>query len=386
LGVLRLLLALLVACSHMTQSARTHWWTGSAAIFAVKAFFVMSGFYMALVLDRGYRSKPVRYFYASRALRLLPAYWFVSAVTLVAILTLVGSRASFYALLDPVLTWHVAKPRTWTASGVAYVFVSLTTLIGSDTWLWLGFNGGGGGPAWSIAPNYAPNATSALGLSFVPQAWTIGVEILFYLLAPFLFARRWWLLVFLALGSVAFRFALAHYGFAGEPWSRALLPSELIYFIGGIFAYRLYLVWQKHSVPVQALWAAFVLALGIELSVSPYAETYGITLFLTTIPFLLLVLAIPFVFMLTRRFALDSFLGNLAYPVYMVHLLIYGIVSHTPIKAAITDHLGAGWGWLIANLTLVLIAACVVELVAVRPVDRIRMKFGARGRGTGPVS
>ena len=55
----------------------------------------MSGFYMALVLDRSYRDKPVRYFYASRALRLLPAYWFVSAVTLLAILTLVGAGEFF---------------------------------------------------------------------------------------------------------------------------------------------------------------------------------------------------------------------------------------------------------------------------------------------------
>ena len=380
MGLFRLILALLVACSHLSQSEHTHALTGRAAIFAVKAFFVVSGFYMALVLDRRYRSKPVGYFYASRALRLIPAYWFVSAASLLAIVTLVGNTRSFSPLLDPVLAWRFTKPSAWSAPVLVYVLVSVTTLIGADTWLWLGFNARGG--TWSIAPNYAGNATSALSLSFVPQAWTIGVEMLFYLLAPFLFARRAWFLIALALASLAFRFALAQIGFAGEPWSRALLPSELVYFVGGIFAYRLYLVCQTRRIPVPVLWAALLAALGIELSVSPYLAAGGKTVVVDTVPFVLLVMAIPFVFILTRDNPIDSFLGNLAYPVYMVHLLTFGVVNNTPIKAAIADHLGTKWGWLMANLTLVLLAASVVELIAIRPVDRIRAKYGARGRAT----
>jgi len=378
MGLFRLVLALLVACSHLPQTGGSIWWTKSGAVFAVKAFFILSGFYMALVLDARYRDKPVRHFYASRALRLLPAYWFVSAATLVAVLVLTGRSVTFYHLLDPVMAWSYVTPLAMPASVLAYLAVSLTTLVGADSWLWLGFNTTTG--AWSVAPAYADGATSALALSFVPQAWTLGVEILFYLLVPFLFLRRMWVLLLVVVASLAFRGVLASYGFAGEPWSRALLPSELVYFVGGIIAYRGYLTLQTRRVPAAVSWAALFVMLALELSVSPYVLIHSHTLFISTVPYLLLVMLIPFSFAATRGFRFDAFLGNLAYPVYLVHLLTFGIVDKTALKAAFVALFGSGWGWLMANLALVLLAAWIVELVAVRPVDRLRIRFGARGR------
>src|SRR5262249_35176876 len=160
MGTLRLVLALLVASGHLlTKSASPAWWTGTAAIFAVKAFFVISGFYMALVLDTRYRDKPARYFYASRALRLLPAYWFISAGTILAAWRLTGPGGRFYALPEPNLAWRHVDPRAFPLPLAAYLLVSLTTLLGADTWLWLGFNPISG--HLSVAPGYAPGATSA---------------------------------------------------------------------------------------------------------------------------------------------------------------------------------------------------------------------------------
>src|SRR5580698_4577101 len=105
MGTIRLVLALLVAFGHLSQpDPTTRWWTSSAAIFAVKAFFVLSGFYMALVLDTGYRSRPVSDFYLSRALRLLPAYWFVSAVTWLVVWQFAGA-GTFSPLLNPLAAW-----------------------------------------------------------------------------------------------------------------------------------------------------------------------------------------------------------------------------------------------------------------------------------------
>jgi peptidoglycan/LPS O-acetylase OafA/YrhL len=74
MGSLRLVLALLVAVSHLASF--THFkdggWFVGHAMFAVRAFFVLSGFYMALVLTDRY---PTAFrFYEARATRLLPLY------------------------------------------------------------------------------------------------------------------------------------------------------------------------------------------------------------------------------------------------------------------------------------------------------------------------
>src|SRR5207237_8498346 len=128
--------------------------------------------------------KPAPGFCASRALRLLPSYWFVSVATYVIAWQLAGN---FSPLLNPLPVWRNLNLFALPASIIGYVVVSLGTLIGSDTWLWLGFSSTNG--HLSVAPAYAPAATSVLVLTAVPQAWTIGIEILFYLLPPFI-ARR----------------------------------------------------------------------------------------------------------------------------------------------------------------------------------------------------
>src|SRR4051794_14358576 len=86
MGVLRLLLALAVVVTHLGGVA-----FGYRPILgpdAVQAFYAISGFYMALVLDTKYGTslKAVRLFWQNRYLRLAPTYWIVFAGSLVLVL------------------------------------------------------------------------------------------------------------------------------------------------------------------------------------------------------------------------------------------------------------------------------------------------------------
>ena len=70
MGLLRTLLALLVVCDHVRPLHGHHVEIlGHGSGFAVKAFFIISGFYMTMVLHGQYRDRPVRDFYASRLTR-----------------------------------------------------------------------------------------------------------------------------------------------------------------------------------------------------------------------------------------------------------------------------------------------------------------------------
>jgi peptidoglycan/LPS O-acetylase OafA/YrhL len=374
MGVLRLLLALLVGCSHLGgQIGAAEWYTGGAAIFAVKAFFVMSGFYMALIISTRYRHLPTRDFYASRGLRLLPTYWFITMLTALADYALTKPGESFSRFLNPIGGWRQVHFHSLPVHVLVYIFVSLTTLLGANSWDWLGFNPVDG--RFSVAPAYAPGATSALMLVGVPQAWSIGIELLFYLIAPFLVLLNLRSLVAVAMGSLLFRFVAAHMGFDGDPWSRALFPSELIYFVGGVVAYREYVWLQTKKVSVSMQRAAFLAVLIVILTQSPLRYIVGNTPLMQTVPFILLVALIPLVFTLSSGNWFDTFCGNLSYPFYMVHLLVYALIQHTPVLVA---RFRPGYPWLGLNLALVVIASVAIEGIIMRPVERLRRHFGAR--------
>src|ERR1700692_3494890 len=96
MGLLRLILALAVVVDHAPQSFSLKLVPGDVA---VEMFFMISGFYMALILstryDTGNRSG-IGAFYIARSLRLWPAYAITAAVLYA------------WLALIPVVTGHPA--------------------------------------------------------------------------------------------------------------------------------------------------------------------------------------------------------------------------------------------------------------------------------------
>jgi peptidoglycan/LPS O-acetylase OafA/YrhL len=316
MGTLRLLLALLVATSHLASVVEDipEILCGQAAI-AVRLFFVLSGFYMALVLQAPRsRYRRATDFYMSRLLKLLPMYWVLSAITFA---IAASTRGDFFPLLNPFQAWHRIDMSTIPGGALAYIATTLISLIGSDTWTWLGVNPSSG--AWSIAPAYASGATSALVLSAVPQAWTLGLELGFYALAPLLARTRTvWLLVIIG-ASIGLRFAFA----PGPPFDRSLLVLELPFFLSGMIAYRV----------VSSL-AAFA----------------------------------------TRTGRIDAALGALSYPAYISHLLVFAVLYQS---SALTM---PWWTTLPLALACVIALSIALDLLIAKPIDSLRVRFGARLR------
>jgi len=79
MGTLRLLLALSVAYGHLAVPLRF-----PTSDIAVQSFFVISGFYMALVLNEKYGPGSYWLFISNRLLRLWPAYFVVLVLSLAA--------------------------------------------------------------------------------------------------------------------------------------------------------------------------------------------------------------------------------------------------------------------------------------------------------------
>ena len=383
MGLLRVILAMMVVFAHRGPIGGAGWVLHGGAFFAVKAFFMVSGFYMALILHDRYRRLPVRDFYLSRLLRLLPIYWTIGALTVLAEFLLVPRDKMFYSLDSPLYYW--TGPLGLNFRGIpaglwAYIGVSDLTLLGSDSWLWLGFSRIDG--ALSLAPGYGPAATAGNGLSPVPQAWSIGCELWFYLIAPFV-TRRLWLVFVLAGGSLLTRYLMARCGFSGEPWKRAFFPSELIYFLLGVLAYRVYLHFPGFQFPERGRSRYVGLTLLAVYAVAPVsllANHIGpiavLSDLLDIVPYALLFLVLPCLFRATEHSALDGRIGELSYPLYISHNFVYGLLAAIPLD--LNAFFGRSWGWALFNAAAVIAVAFAIDRWLALPIDKFRRRFGAR--------
>ena len=79
MGLLRLILACSVVCGHAGAGV---FFTGPEV--AVQTFYIISGFYIAMILDRTVAYRSIWVFYFSRYLRLWPSYAAIAFATLVA--------------------------------------------------------------------------------------------------------------------------------------------------------------------------------------------------------------------------------------------------------------------------------------------------------------
>jgi peptidoglycan/LPS O-acetylase OafA/YrhL len=142
----------------------------------------------------------------------------------------------------------------------------------------------------------------------------------------------------------------------------------------GVLAYRLYLIVPDlhFSMRTQACIAAMVLVIAIVYW--PIDWVFRESLIWNTLPYVLIAVGIPFLFKLTKDNPLDANIGELSYPIYMCHLLVMALVQWSPLNNIPI------WPRHIFTIILVIIAAFLLDRLLVLPIDRLRLKFGAKPR------
>lgn len=324
MGLLRLLLALAVVAAHAGPPGGVAWLEMTGGPRSVQVFYVISGFYMTLILTEKYVGEgSTAAFARSRLLRLVPMFLVVLATTVLVAFVL---QATTGASIDPLARWQ--------AHGAAmpvcdWLLLALTnvTIVGQDVVSFLAVD-----PATHelfFTTNFHAEALPAWQFLWVPQAWTVGVELMFYALAPLLVRRRPWVLAALVLGSLGLRvFLMRHYGFYNDPWTYRFFPTELALFLSGALACHAYRWARDRDLLGKPLcWLATLGMLAAVVGFHWLPDVlrngrYGVPGLLAVVPILL-----PFVFHATRTNAFDRSLGELSYPVYLVHYLLVFVVA-----------------------------------------------------------
>jgi len=345
MGLFRLTLALCVVLGHGLDLPIP----AATPDIAVQTFYIVSGFYMALVLTERYHSLPI--FFTNRLLRLYPAYLVVAAATVAHALVRwgLGRESNSPGLLS--YETHFAPLDVLSKS---YLVLTNLLLWGQDVAMYLRVADGGRSLAFTT--NFMNSVPRVETFLLVPQAWSLSIELGFYLLAPWLISRGTKTLIAIVAATIALRLALASIGLTFDPWTYRFFPVEIGSFVFGMVLYRS-MPHRRASPGTQRIATAGLILMTLVLSTLP--QTW-----VTRLAFYAYVgWALPLAFQLTRENRVDRYLGELSYPVYLVHLLAISIAMYS------------GWsGPTLAVLILVMVGGTSVMLheVVQQPVDRLR--------------
>ena len=347
LGLLRITLAFAVLLSHLPPATYKFMSGG----LAVQGFFIVSGFYMSLVLDGKYRDPGL--FYSNRLLRLFPTYFVMMAIAAV---TLFGFNASATST-QQIFASTYSHPATAAVLG----FENLA-LVGQDLLYWFRLPGDGSmpfDPTGAPPTDASPVAWQAL---LVPQSWSLSLELMFYALAPFLARLSWRWIVALAAASIALRFSgyLLPVDFA--LWQGRFFPTVFFMFLLGMLAHRCLPLVTR--LPKWTGWIANIALLGMIASLPLWPVDRAIAPWLV---YIAIAVAIPFIFNAFKDAAWDRWIGDLSYPIYLSHLVIIGLVLTFNWPMPITIAIGG---------TLALSIALLIFVD--RPVDRWRQMRAKR--------
>ena len=348
MGMLRLVLAIAVVISH---SGCLFGYCSIGRVAAVQSFFLISGFLMALILNEKYGPSRNWLFYSNRALRIYVPYFVVWTVTLLLGVGLaVVGRVWLPTLQTLYSTAPSFDPVTW-----AYVVITNIVIIGQDLAYWLGYNDGG----LYFTQHFSDSTIQVWLFELLPQAWTVSLELTFYALAPFLVRRNIVVLLLVFAASFEAREFGMQYGLSYDPWFVRFFPFELYLFVAGAIAYGVY-TFVRPLIEQRFVFSAAValVAVGSTFIYSFPAVNQRF--------YLGMFLALPFLFTFNKESKIDRSLGDLSYPIYLIHWPVQGLLY----MLGLTGLTWRGPSCVIVSVALSYLFLRVVE----RPLDAARQR------------
>jgi peptidoglycan/LPS O-acetylase OafA/YrhL len=351
MGIVRFILACAVVLCHTSLILGYSPVSGN---LAVQCFYIISGFYMALILNEKYTGKGANFlFYSNRALKIYPIYW-INLILLVlwsALNYKLGYQSSF-----------TAYATVWPLPAITLAFFILVNLfiVGIDSIFLLGITKRGDLLLTSNFYAYKPNVYN---FAFNSIAWTIGIELLFYLIAPFIARKKIVYPIVMLIASLLLRIILAHFGYSGAPWDYMFFPTQLMFFMAGILSYKLYKYIQNRSISKTLLVGMYILLLIIILL---YYQFFQDSYLKQAILFIAFVLLMPASFIISQKNKFDRMLGNLSYSVYISQALLIKLIVIKEFPKIMDTGFTA--------LVVIIAFSIVLDYVVSRPIERYRQK------------
>ena len=351
MGILRVLLAISVVFIH------THGQVFVGGQEAVQLFYVISGYLISFVLLEVKSYKKIQFFYLNRYLRLYPTYLLVTVLVLITYWILGGIWFIDHAFLSQIplsadLVLSFANAFIFLQDWVMFMGVKDGHLILT------------GNLAGVTLPLYKGLLT--------PQAWTLGVELTFYLIAPFVLTRRK-LLYSLLLASILLRIYFINLGIGyQDPWVYRFFPTELALFLSGALAHQVLMPFYIKIIKNNRSFYVNVFTCGLIIFVSFYSVIQIDLLLKKIVLFSMFILLLPFIFLFQKQNKFDSWIGELSYPIYINHFLVMFWVESAAAQLKLPVHNALSTAVILCSS---IVFAIVINATLHPMIDRLRAKI-----------
>lgn len=314
-------------------------------------------------------------FYVSRALRIFPPY-FVALIGTIAACLLTGVLFQNWMWL----TAYAAHPLSHNGeAGVAIAAASNLSLFGQD---WMLFLSQDLGQPLSFTSDFRTNQSPLWRYLLVPQCWSVGIELMFYLVSPVLNRLSSFSLTIIAVCALAARwFCYSQLGLDHDPWTYRFFPFESSLFIFGMLGYRLYLRMSVASAShhpcstsrgryiINA--AILVLLLAVHAHLVSFVARFAGVEITHLIFYPLWVPVIAFLFLKFGSQRDDRFIGELSYPIYLVHEIVITLVFLAMRIFSIPQSIDISYA-AVASAAISIVISLLFYRLLISPLDRRR--------------
>ena len=222
--------------------------------------------------------------------------------------------------LPPKLTLNQNFPTNVSYATYAYVIISNIIIWGQDLALFLSISPYTGDLTWATF-SYAEQHPM-IRYMLMPVSWSISLEFTFYIIAPYILRNKAKWVNALIIISLLSNVITNYCGLNSGNWRFRFFPSTLVFFLTGYYAYRLYSLLNKHKFDKKYGCLAILIAIVISLVFLNLDIPY-----VFHASFLLAegLIFIPYLFYSTKTNRVDRFIGELSYPLYLIHPIFIGI-------------------------------------------------------------
>jgi peptidoglycan/LPS O-acetylase OafA/YrhL len=295
MGAIRLFLASVVVLAHAQvfvigpagHAINPFLFFGMNGGRAVVCFFVISGFLISYALSRKYVGPGmVGEFYFARFLRIFPLYWAV--LVLLVAFDAFGAR---HQLAQQVSSRDIPD------------LLSGFFLFGAD---------------WRVEFTHYPNPDWLALPSGLAIAWTLAVELTFYAIAPFVLTSLVRSVALFTMSCLVRGVLVTRSGF--DPiLTYMFIPTTICCFLLGHLARLAHDHYLHSAKPYNLLFGVAALIV-LQFAVQPLDDLYFYGFII------LFALFVPYLFAKTKDIRILNFCGDLSYPVYLCHPLVFFLV------------------------------------------------------------
>lgn len=348
MGLVRLFLAYVVACSHwQVIVANDHSPAGLTTLgfnagYAVMFFYIISGFLITFTLTKNYGPGKTLAFYGNRFIRIFSLYWPVVAAIFVVF------PSAFAGFLG--------------ASAIDQATALL--LLGQD---------------WRVSFGSPGGQYFGGTIDLLRQSWTLGAELTFYLFAPFILARPRLAAAILAASLITRAGFVWSYGrVLHDTWTYTFFPSTACFFLLGYFAAK-----ASFALPFVLNRSISWIGGPLLIAIMVFGSRDGFDSLRFWFCVLMFVAILPSLFEATKNSAVLNALGDLSYPLYLTHVAVMVMVQ--PLIASVAWSQGP-FGprfSLFAFVIFAIVAAALVHYAVEHPMAKA-LRFIAGYWGVSP--